>query len=183
MTSIPARFPLAAGYPETNGDGTPVKVNEVGGSLPLQLCGREVATDAGLRDAAQAAYTAPEDARSRDLVLYQGSEAAARALATVRTSVAGCPEETVGATDQVREEYPYDAGDESFAWTERYRTDGALGTELTVYHVVRVGNALLLVTTYDGNARSGDSAAQVGQAEARDAAPVVKAMRLFAERP
>jgi hypothetical protein len=181
VTSIPARFPLAAGYPETNGDGTPVKVNEVGGSLPLQLCGREVDTDAGLSDAAQAAFTAPKDARSRDLVLYQGSEAASRALATVRTSVAGCPEETVGATDQVRERYPYDAGDESFAWTERYRTDGAIGTDLTVYQVVRIGNALLLVTTYDGNARSGDVAARVGQAEARDAAPVVKAMKLFAE--
>jgi hypothetical protein len=183
LTSIPARFPLAAGYPETNGDGTSVKVNRVGGSLPLQLCGSEVATDAGLRDAAQAAYSAPEDSRSRDLVLYQGSEAAAQALATVRTSVAGCAEETVGATDQVREEYPYDAGDESFAWTERYRTDGAIGTGLTDYHVVRVGNALLLVTTYDGTARSGDSAAQVGRAEARDAAPVVQAMQLFAERP
>ena len=181
VTSIPARFPLAAGYPDTNGDGTPVKVNEVGGSLPLQLCGREVATDAGLLDAAQAAYTAPEDARSRDLVLYQSGEAAARALATVRSSVEGCTEETVGATDQVREEYPYGAGDESFAWTERFRTDGVFDTELTVYQVVRVGNALLLVTTYDGNARSGDSAAQVGRAEARDAAPVVKAMRLFRE--
>ena len=119
VASIPVRFPLATGYPETNGDGTPVKVNQVGGSLPLQLCGREVATDAGLLDAAQAAYTAPEDARSRDLVLYQSGEAAARALATVRSSLEGCAEETVGATDQVREEFRYDTGDESFAWTER----------------------------------------------------------------
>ena len=181
LTSVPARFPLAAGYPETNGDRTPVKVNEVGGSLPLQLCGREVATDAGLRDAAQAAYTAPEDARSRDLVLYQSGEAAARALATVRSTVEGCTEETVGATAQVRKEYPSDAGDESFAWTERYRTDGAFDTELTVYQVARVGNALLLVTTYDGNAGPGDSVAEVGQAGATDALPVVKAMNLFAE--
>ena len=181
MTSIPARFPLAAGYPETNGDGTSVKVNRVGGSLPLQLCGSEVATDAGLRDAAQAAYSAPEDSRSRDLVLYQGSEAAAQALATVRTSVAGCAEETVGATDQVREEYPYDAGDESFAWTERYRTDGAFESELTDYQVVRVGNALLLVTTYDGNAGPRDSVAETRRADAADAAPVVRAMTLFAE--
>ena len=118
-------------------------------------------------DAAQAAYTAPKDARSRDLVLYQGSEAAARALKTVRTAVGGCTEETVGATDQMRERYPYDAGDESFAWTERYRTDGAFGTELTVYQVVRVGNALLLVTTYDGNAGSGDVVAKVGGGRGR----------------
>jgi hypothetical protein len=179
VTSIPARFPLAAGYPETNGDGTRVKVHQVGGSLPLQLCGTEVATDAGLRDAAQAAYTAPDDSRSRDLVLYDGREAATRALATVRTALAGCTEETVGATEQVREEYPYDAGDESLAWTERYRADGAIGAGLTDYRVVRVGNALLLVTTYDGKAPSGGSAARAG---ARDAAPVVTAMQLFADR-
>ena len=83
----------------------------------------------------------------------------------------------------MREEYPYDAGDESFAWTERYRTDGAFDTRLTVYQVVRVGNALLLVTTYDGNAGPGDSVAKVGQADATDAVPVVKAMKLFAEHP
>ena len=44
--------------------------------------------------------------------------------------------------------------------------------------MVRGGNALLLATTYDGNAGPADSVAKV---DAADAAPVVKAMRLFGE--
>jgi hypothetical protein len=48
--------------------------------------------------------------------------------------------------------------------------------------VVRVGNALLLVTTYDGKTGPGDSVAKLGQADATDAVPLVKAMELFAER-
>jgi hypothetical protein len=183
LVTIPADLPLGTGYPPKNADGTPVEVAEVGGSLPLMLCGREVATDVGLLDAAQAAYTAPGDARSRDLVLYESGEAASRALATVRSSVEGCAEETIGATDQVRREFPYDAGDETLGWTERYRTDGAFDTGLTVYQVVRVGNALLLATTYGENAGPGVSMTKVAQAVATDAAPVVRAMDLFAEHP
>ena len=189
LAGIPADFPLAAGYPARNGDGTPVEVTEVGGSLPLMLCGREVATDGAVLDAAQAAYTAPEDARSRDLVLYESGDAARLALTTVRSSLEGCAEETIGDTDQVRAEFPYDAGDDSFGWTERYRTDGAFDSGLTVYQVVRVGNGLLLATTYGEGGGPGDPVDpvdpvdKVARATATDADPVVEAMNLFAEHP
>ena len=183
LATIPAELPLGSGYPPKNGNGTPVEVTGVGGSLPLLLWGREVATDAGLLDAAQATYTAAGDARSRDLVLYESGEAASRALATVRSSVEGCAEEAVGTTDQVRRELPYDAGDESFGWTERYRTDGAFDTGLTVHQLVRIGNALLLATTYGENGGPGASITDVAQAIALGTAPAVRAMDVFAEHP
>ena len=82
-------FPLARGYPDTNGDdGSPVVVTDESGVAPLTFCDRpawSLDVPVAPADVVGATYTGEaEDVRGRTLVRYDDEGLAAKALATLR---------------------------------------------------------------------------------------------------
>jgi hypothetical protein len=154
-------FPLARGFPETNGnDGSPVVVSAESGVDALSFCGRAAwSPDAvGTIDLVGTTYTGEaEDFRGRTLVRYAEEALAAQALATLRLAVEQCPEEQVGGTAQVYAGADRDAGDEAFTITHRYRGEYGFDTGLEVVDVVRVGDLVLLSWEYGEGGGSDES--------------------------
>ena len=93
--------------------------------------------------------------RGRTLVLYPDESAATAAVDRVDDGITSCPRddgddygwaEHTGISD--------DAGDQSYGWIDRWWTTELDGfdTGLTIYHVVRVGRAVLFTYEYgEGN--------------------------------
>lgn len=156
-TSSPVRplehFPLAQGYPETNGnDGSPVLVTAESGVEALSWCGRPVWSpdvQGETVDLVGTTYTGEaEDFRGRTLVRYAEEALAAQALATLRLAIEQCPEEEVGGTAQVYTGADRRAGDEAFTITHRFRGEYGFDTGLEVIDAVRVGDLVLLSWDY-----------------------------------
>jgi hypothetical protein len=183
LTSIPASFDLAAGLPARNEDGTPVTVEAGTGEL-VELCGQPVDTAAGRVDAVDVTYSAPEDVRNRSLALYGDDQAAGQALASLRSAVAACGTYAEGGTDQVTSAPSSPRlGDEAVAWSVRYRTEGRFDTGLMVFHAVRVGNALLVASSYGEGGGTAESRWRARHTAEDRAIPVVDEMNAFAEHP
>jgi hypothetical protein len=150
-------FPLALGYDEENGDDhSPVTVVSRPGMSAYESCGttawdpRAGTTDLiGVEFRGEAEWT-----RRRTLALYPTSHDAGAALDAARAALAACPEERVGdgyisvttVNDDVR------LGDQSVVWADTggLREDGEVrfDTGPTVYHLVRVGRAVLASSVY-----------------------------------
>jgi hypothetical protein len=155
-------FPLARGYPDTNGDdGSPVVVTDESGVGPLTFCDRpgwSLDVPVAPADLVGATYTGEaEDFRGRTLVRYDDEGLAAKALATLRDAVEVCPEEAVGGTAQVYTGTSRPAGDDAFTITHRYRAEHGYDTGLEVIDVVRVGDLLLLTSEYGEGGGSEES--------------------------
>ena len=182
LASVPEDFPLAEGFPARNEDGTDVGDLDHSRDQRIELCGSAGWSQTDGLDSASVSYTAPEDTRARFLTLYPDDTAAGDALQRLRDAVAGCKAEEVGGTEQVYAPFDYTAGEASYAWTQRFRTSGTFDTGLVVYQAVRVGNALLVASSY-GEGGAGDAVEKVALAATTDAVPVVRAMDLFAGHP
>jgi hypothetical protein len=144
-------FPLARGYPETNGDdGSPVVVTRHPGLEQLILCGRPAWTPelpVAPVDLVGARYTGEaEDSRGITLVRYADIPLAAKAMAMAQAGVARCPEEADGA--RTYSGLDRQVGDEAFTITQRFRTEYGFDTGLVVYDFVRVGDLLLINWDY-----------------------------------
>lgn len=172
VTSIPDDFPLAAGLPRENEDGSPVEVLPTSPVEALGVCEREVWASSGARDVAGVQFSQPEDLRQRILLLFDTSAEASDRLARARDAVAACPVEAVGGTDWIYAALDDRSGEESFAFTREYRTGGTLNPGLDVYHFVRVGNALL----FTASSGEGSSTASANRA----ARTLAEAMTVFA---
>lgn len=179
-----ADFPLDMGYPETNGgDGSPVEVTGKPGLGTVELCD-DIAwnPEGGTTDVIGVEYAGEaEDFRGRTLALYESESAATAALDAVFDALAACPEEDSDAESGASSVYDTvdgDLGDQSLGWTQRYRTpDGEFDTGLTVYHLVRVGNAIYGSYEY-GEGGGSDSSITAAVEHATDQArPIVEAMR------
>ena len=183
LANIPKDFPLEEGYPADNEDGTPISVRDVDAPELFSLCDAYVTFGDQVLDEATVTYSAPEDERNRWLAVYPDAASADRALGAIGSVVEDCPVEEVKGTETVLTPFSSSLGDRALAWTSRYRTDGLFDVGLGVFQAVRVGNAVLLDTSYGEGGATTDSIDKVAQATAIDAVPVVKAMDLFAEHP
>ncbi|WP_235735916.1 hypothetical protein [Nocardioides alcanivorans] len=176
-TRIPDSIDLAHGYPETNGDGSPVEVTDEAGLDDFQLCGTPAWVTAGSVDLRGARWEAEaESARVRTLALFTDDAAASQAVEQVAGAVADCPETSSdgGASSSVNEAFSSDLGDEAYAFTTRFGSDGQLSPGLEVYQFVRVGNAVL--ATYDYS-EAGFSQDAVRKTEYDDADAIVATLR------
>ncbi|WP_370246734.1 hypothetical protein [Nocardioides sp.] len=167
---VPAGFPLAAGLPERNDDGSPVVVGEPAGATRLRLCPEEAWSAPAARAAATVDYAAPEDVRTRTLLVLDTVALAQRATADLRGAISRCaeddrPDGTVWATVEDDAAAPT-PGREWLVATQRYRTDGLFDTGLTVLRVARYGRALVVSSEYG---EGGGSAASIEAAIARAA--------------
>jgi len=124
----------------------------------------------------------------RTLVLYPSEEAAANAVSSARDAVVGCPDEPAqdgyGTTHEVLD---IPLGDQSVVWTDTYWSasegEHLHDTGLTVYHLVRVGQAVLASYEYgEGNGSEESRARAVAEATRADR-DVVEAMRDLATGP
>ena len=151
--TIPGSFDLTA-VP----DGSPVRFEARADSAEddFTLCGRpafstrsnDPATPA--KDTAGAVYgeAGTSSSTGRTLAVYADDQEAQRALAGLREAVQSCPQDTGAST-------PYlwgtvDASipaDDSLVISQQVRQSGYTG-DLTLFEVVRVGNALFLGSTH-----------------------------------
>ncbi|WP_340537380.1 hypothetical protein [Nocardioides sp. GXZ039] len=172
---IASEFPLAAGLPATNGDGSPVEVTVSSGVDDIDRCGLNAWSTRDTVDVAGVTFNdGSGERRARTLALYADDGAAKVALSALRLAVVGCPVTTVGSTDHV-----YDMVSKAprrVIFTHRYSSGGELSDDLEVLVVVREGRALYLATSYSrGDGSAPDIKAQVRAAE-HDSAKVVAAL-------
>jgi len=181
--SLADQFPLALGLPETNEDGSPVRVR-IGTQDDLVLCGQTAWTGAGAMDLATASFAQPEDHRGRTLLLYPTVSRATDALSVARGALAACPSEELGGTEQVFTPLTGESsGADQVAFILTYRTDGRFDTGLTVYRLVRVGAALLFTVDYGEANSSEQSAADISASTLAGTQRVVDEMRIFGSSP
>jgi hypothetical protein len=179
-----ADFPLATGLPGTNDDdGSPVVVTGEPATKAFGLCGRaawaprEGTSDViGVRWSAEAEWN-----RGRTLVLYPTAAAATAAVDAARDAVAACPDEPTGPdTGTTHTVVDQALGEQSAAWADTYYVvehgEKLHDTGLTVYHVVRVGRAVLLTYEYAEANGSDRSREQAIDRTERQEQPLVSAM-------
>lgn len=187
LQQIPASFPLTEGLPATNGhDGSPVTAHQgYDVQVPVAPCGSQPwALDAPVAtvDAEQAIYTGEsEGGEDRTLALYADEATAREALDAIRTPlVEGC---TVPRTGIASSELVSDLGEESLVYVDRYRDRGQFTGEANLFQVVRVGNALLVATTYFGGAGDDAVVDETAQHLATQSADTTSSMCVFAAEP
>ena len=153
--TLPYDLDLAVGYPRSDGDGTLHKTSTKPGVDTLELCKGQVAFDphsATAEDVMGASYSGPEDSRARTLVTYPDAHAAADAFHASEVAEQACEARTKG-WDIAIDTIPYTAGQDSNGIRVRYRNEsGGFDTGLTLYHVVRYRQLLLVTMEYgEGN--------------------------------
>jgi hypothetical protein len=159
LTEIPEDFPLADGFPGTNGsDGSPTEVvnaepgDDSSSSVYYSsLCG--VDWPAGpVLDRATIGYTGEsEDFSDRALLLYDDDAAAQAMLEQLRTSVQDCPQEPTEGGDSVFENrlVGLDLGTEdSVVVSRQVLGDDGSPSQLQVTQVAQSGNALYVEQSY-----------------------------------
>jgi ferredoxin len=186
LTQIPAEFPLADSFPETNGlDGSPTEVVDESVLTPVQLCGVEWPTGRSV-DAAGITYTGEsEDTSDRTLLLLEDEASAQASVDDLREAVRACPNQPTGGGDSVllSSLVDQDLGTEdSVVVAQRVQFDDGLISDLTMTAVARTGNALFVVSSY-GSAASDDVVAfEAERLRERSAVPL-GAMCVFSADP
>lgn len=191
LQEVPASFPLTEGFPATNAsDGSPVTVSDEPGLDAIRLCGVPAwsTTSAGpiqAKDAAGVSYAGEsEDSRARTLAVYENDHAAEQALAGLRSALENCPVDRTGSrAPQQYDVSDADLGDEAFSFTQRSRDGAGFLGDLSVYQVVRVGNAVYLATYYGQGGANDQVIAHTRQLMNVDSAPVISDLCLFAAEP
>jgi hypothetical protein len=142
---VPDDFPLAASYPETNEDTTPVKVTRRPGVGGLTLCGETILDSAGASAVAGTKYVGAEDYRARTLLLFESSADAIAVVQHAELVVRQCPEFDNSTFTPV--EVPL--GEKSFGFDVAYdAAQGGFALGLSSYLVVQVGQAVLIGSAY-----------------------------------
>jgi hypothetical protein len=179
-----AGFGLDVGYAEENGDDhSPVLVTDRPGLHRLDYCGHLVWDPAtGTTDLIGVEFRGEAEwSRGRTLALYPSEAAAADAVDTAHDAVAACSEESgeegYGTTHDLVDT---SLGDRSVVWADTYwsSSEGERlhDTGLTVYHLVRVGRAVLGSYEYgEGNGSAEGREREIAGAT-DETRPVVTAM-------
>jgi len=152
LSAIPDEFPLADGFPETNGlDGSATEVVDESVLTPVQLCG-VVWPTGGSVDVAGITYTGEsEDTSDRTLLLLEDDVAARASLDELREAVRACPNQPTAGGDSVllSSLVDLDLGTEdSVVVAQQVQFDDGLISDLTVTEVARSGNAVWIETSY-----------------------------------
>lgn len=147
-TEIPDDFPLSAGM---GGPADTIPTARTGTGLrDLQVCGTAPLRGLGVRDRMTADNSGGESANTRELVLLGTPEEAALVARTFTDAPSGC--ETPAAEGNMRTITEVRASPLAPApaatLLQTYTFDGEPGTGTTVVHVVPVGAALLVTSTY-----------------------------------
>ena len=147
-TSIPADFPLSSGM---GAPTEPVATSRTGTGLrDLELCGTSPLRGLGTRDRLVADNSGGESADTRELLVLGAPDDARRLADRLTTLVSDCTEPAASPGLQTRTEVlpsPFGPGPAS-TLLQTYTVDGEPGTGATVVHVVPVGAALLVTSTY-----------------------------------
>jgi hypothetical protein len=147
-TEIPDDFPLAAGM---GGPQDAIPTSRTGTGLrDLTLCDTAPLRGLGLRDRLIADNSGGESANTRELVLLGSPDEAARVARAFADLPAGCatpaPSGDVETITEVRDS-PFGPAPAA-TLLQTYTFDGKPGEGATVIHVVPVGAALLVTSTY-----------------------------------
>ena len=146
---IPASFDVTA-VPE----GSPVRFRASDGSViddfhlcgPTSFSGSEHGTDT-----TGATYGEPntESSAARTVALFADDQTAAREVAALRESVQSCPDVRVAGTDYVWSTVDASVpADDSLVLSSQVQLDPTTLSDLTLFEVARVGNAVFIGTTH-----------------------------------
>jgi hypothetical protein len=161
IQEIPTDFPLSNDMP---GQSLP-EVTDESGLDDIVLCGTTVwspGDPVGTVDIAGAQFGPMEEQADRTLALYADDRTAAQALAAIRSGVEDCPrDENGGGAPLVQQRATADlGGDDSYAFIQRAK-DGDFFSQLSLWEIVRTGNALYLDYSY--GAVGDDTAVQAAE--------------------
>lgn len=157
-TAIPDDFPLSAGM---GGAEDTIRTSRTGTGLrDLTLCGTAPLRGLGIRDRLVADNSGGESANTRELVLLGDPEDAARLSRTFADLPRTCPTVSADGDQETLTEVRDSPFGPAPATTlvQTYTVGGEPGSGATVVHVVPVGAALLVTSTYGQWAPDGEAA-------------------------
>lgn len=178
ITTLPLSFPLWTGFAPTDVEGH-TQLTRRPGYEPLRACGTTYWPAGDPTSRGHVTGGSLSWSYGRDLALYADADAAAAAMAALRDAVSCGSDRDVDVTVRYR---PYDfvAGDESFAF-ETLRRGPDVHTETQdLTEVVRVGNAVLMLTEWVDHSAV-DVPRQVVRDGHEDTDPMVAVLAPFEE--
>lgn len=174
LAEIPQPVSVAHGLPEGVGD-----FDRSRDPVSSRFCGTRAFPIGDEIDALRDAATGPEFVDARDLRLFRDDRAAHRFLADATRTALDCPEEQHGGTTWRHDVRPVELGEEGALLVQTYETDGMVNLGASFWHLVRVGNAVL-VTVASGEYLPGDTLGAGIRDHQRLLGPVVDWMCVFA---
>jgi hypothetical protein len=180
-TTIPADFPLSSGM---GGPADTVPTARTGTGLrDLELCGTSPLRGLGTRDRMVADNSGGESADTRELLVLGAPEDAGRLADRLVGLVADCAEpDTIGDVETRTQVLASPFGPRpATTLLQTYSVDGEPGTGATVVHVVPVGAALLVTSTYGQWTR--DTARDAVEATVAPLRGTVAALAVFGDVP
>lgn len=184
-TSIPDDFPLSAGM---GGAQDTIPTSRSGTGLrDLSLCGTAPLRGLGVRDRLVADNSGGETANTRELVLLGTSDEAAQVSQSFADLPLTCPTVSAdGDRETLTEVRDSPFGPEpATTLVQTYTFGGEPGSGATVVHVVPVGAALLVTSTYSQWAPDGEAAAidaeRAVQQTVQPLRATVEALGMFAD--
>ena len=180
-TAIPDDFPLSSGM---GGPADTVPTSRSGTGLrDLELCGTSPLRGLGTRDRMVADNSGGESADTRELLVLGAPDDARRLADRLAGLVADCAEPDASRDMETRTEVlasPFGPGPAT-TLLQTYSFDGEPGTGATIVHVVPVGAALLVTSTYGQWTRQRARAAV--DATVAPLRSTVEALAMFGELP
>ena len=180
-TAIPDDFPLSSGM---GGPADTVPTSRSGTGLrDLELCGTSPLRGLGTRDRMVADNSGGESADTRELLVLGAPDDARRLADRLAGLVADCAEPDASRDMETRTEVlasPFGPGPAT-TLLQTYSFDGEPGTGATIVHVVPVGAALLVTSTYGQWTR--ERARDAVDATVAPLRSTVKALAMFGELP
>lgn len=179
-TAIPDDFPLSSGM---GGPTDTVPTSRSGTGLrDLELCGTSPLRGLGTRDRMVADNSGGESADTRELVVLGAPDDARRLADRLAGLVADCAEPAAGDMETRTEVLasPFGPGPAT-TLLQTYSFDGEPGTGATIVHVVPVGAAVLVTSTYGQWTR--ERARDAVDATVAPLRSTVEALAMFGELP
>ncbi len=180
-TTIPDDFPLSSGM---GGPADTVPTSRSGTGLrDLELCGTSPLRGLGTRDRMVADNSGGESADTRELLVLGAPDDARRLADRLAGLVADCAEPDASRDMETRTEVmasPFGPGPAT-TLLQTYSFDGEPGTGATIVHVVPVGAALLVTSTYGQWTR--ERARDAVDATVGPLRSTVEALAMFGELP
>lgn len=180
-TAIPDDFPLSSGM---GGPADTVPTSRSGTGLrDLELCGTSPLRGLGTRDRMVADNSGGESADTRELLVLGAPDDARRLADRLAGLVADCAEPDASRDMETRTEVlasPFGPGPAT-TLLQTYSFDGEPGTGATIVHVVPVGAALLVTSTYGRWTR--ERARDAVEATVAPLRSTVDALAMFGELP
>jgi hypothetical protein len=180
-TAIPDDFPLSSGM---GGPADTVPTSRSGtGVRDLELCGTSPLRGLGTRDRMVADNSGGESADTRELLVLGAPDDARRLADRLAGLVDDCAEPDASRDMETRTEVlasPFGPGPAT-TLLQTYSFDGEPGTGATIVHVVPVGAALLVTSTYGQWTR--ERARDAVDATVAPLRSTVEALAMFGEVP